>query len=124
MNDDLHDCLRVWDAPAPADRTTRRIASLLDDRSLPGPLVETRRRMVALPLAYAAAIAMLVLMTAPRARETPAVLSHDVRVTPALVETPDVPAAAQSALTAVSAIDLEGFELVARPRIRVNRMTP
>lgn len=124
MNDDLHERLRVWDAPAPPERTAHRITSLLDDRSLPGPLVERRRRMRALPLAYAAAIATLVLITAPRPRQAPSVLRHDVTVTPALVEAPGLPAAAQSALTAVSAIDLEGFELVPRPRIRVNRRTP
>lgn len=124
MNDDLHECLGAWNAPAPPERTTRRIAALLDDRRLPGPLVETRRRMLAVPLAYAAAVSTLVLLTAPRRLDAPAVLRHDVRVTPALVEAPGVPAPAQSALTAVSAIDLDGFELVARPRIRVNRMTP
>jgi hypothetical protein len=122
MTDDLHEYLSAWHAPALPERTTRRISSLLDDGSLPGPLV--RRRMVALPLAYAAAVATLVVVTAPRRGDAPPLLSHNVRVTPALVETPGVPASAQSTATAVSAIDLEGFELVARPRIRVNRRTP
>jgi hypothetical protein len=124
MNGDLDAYLGSWQSPAPPERMTGRITSLLDDRSLPGPLVETRRRMLALSLAYAAAVATVVVVTAPWPAAAPSVLSHDVRVTRALVEAPSVPASAQSATTAVSAIDLEGFELVARPRILVKRMTP
>jgi hypothetical protein len=125
MNDDLQACLDTWHAPALSERATRRITSLLDDRTLPGPLVRTRR-MIAVPLIYAVAVAALVVVTAPRRRDAPAVLSHGVRVTRALVEAPDVPASAQSAAVAVTAIDLDGFgfELVARPHIRVNRVTP
>ena len=122
MNDDLDGYLGSWHAPALPERTTRRITSLLDDRTLPGPLVSTRRRMLALPLVYAAAVATLVVVTRPS--NAPSILSHDVRVTRALVEAPDVSASAQSTATAVGAIDLEGFEPVARPRIRVNRRAP
>ena len=124
MNDDLHAHLGKWAAPAVPERATWRIASLLDDATLPGPLVGTRRRLPALPLVYAAAVTTLVLMTAPRPRDVPSVLRHDVIVTQALVEAPDVPASAQSTVTAVSAIELEGFEAVARPRIRVKRRAP
>jgi hypothetical protein len=124
MNDDLDEYLATWQAPAAPDRTVRRITSLLDDDTLPGPLVGTRRRGLALPLAYAAAVATVVLTMAPRLRDAPSLLIHDVRVTRALVEVPGVPASAQSTATAVSAIDLEGFELVTRPHIQVNRRTP
>ncbi len=124
MNDDLNEYLGTWQAPAVPDRTVQRIASLLDDDTLPGPLVGTRRQGFALPLAYAAAVATVVLIMAPRLRDAPSLLSHDVWVTRALVEVPGVPASAQSTATAVSAIDLEGFELVARPHIQVNRRTP
>ena len=100
MKDDLLEYLGSWHAPALPERTARRITSLLDDRSLPGPLVGKPRRRLALPLAYAAAVATLV------------------------VEAPNVPPETQSTAVAVSTIDLEGFETVARPRIRVNRRTP
>jgi hypothetical protein len=122
MNDELHESLGTWPAPALPGRTARRIDALFDDRTLPGPLLAGRRRAaLALPLAYAAAVATLVVITAPR--PLPAVLSHDVRVTRGVVETPQAAASAPSTATAVSAIDLEGFEPVPRPRIRVNRVT-
>jgi len=124
MNDDLNAHLGAWQAPAPSDRAARRIAALLDDTALPGPLLAPARRPLAVPLAFAVAVTTLVVMMAPRRGDAPALLRHDVRVTRALVETPGVPAAAQSTATAVSAIDLEGFELVARPHIRLKRMTP
>jgi hypothetical protein len=124
MNDDLDEYLRTWQAPAVPDRTVQRIATLLDDDALPGPLVRTRPHGFALPVAYAAAVATVVLIMAPRFGDAPSLLGHDVRVTRAVVEVPGVPASAQSAATAVSAIDLERFELVVRPRIRVNRRTP
>jgi hypothetical protein len=122
MNDDLDEYLGTWEAPALPDRTTRRITALLDDPTLPGPQVTAGRRRLILPLAYAAAVTTLVVLAAPH--DAPALLSHDVRVTRAVVEAPGVPASAQSTATAVSAIELEGFELVARPHIRVNRRTP
>jgi hypothetical protein len=124
MNDDLDEYLRTWQAPAASDRAVHRIATLLDDDTLPGPLVRTRRQGLALPVAYAAAVATVVLIMAPRFGDAPSLLGHDVRVTRGVVEVPGVPASAQSAATAVSAIDLERFELVAHPRIRVNRRTP
>ena len=124
MNDELDEYLATWPAPAMPDRTVQRIASLLEDDTLPGPLVGPGRRGLALPLAYAAAVATVVLTMAPRLRDGPSLLRHDVRVTRALVEVPGVPASAQSTATAVSAIDLDGFELVAHPRIRVNRRMP
>lgn len=124
MNDELHEHLRSWQAPALPERTERRIASLLGDRSLPGPVVSTRRRMVLVPLAYAAAVSIVVVVMAPRSHDGPAVLSHRVVVARALVEAPNLPASARSSAIAVSAIDLEGFQAVARPRIRVNRRTP
>jgi hypothetical protein len=124
MKDDLLEYLGSWHAPALPERTARRITSLLDDRSLPGPLVGKPRRRLALPLAYAAAVATLVVVTAPRPSSAPSVLSHSVVVTRALVEAPNVPPETQSTAVAVSTIDLEGFETVARPRIRVNRRTP
>jgi len=124
MNDELDEYLATWQAPAMPDRTVQRIASLLEDDTLPGPLVGPWRRRLALPLAYAAAVATVVLIMAPRLRDAPSLLRHDVRVTRALVEVPGVPASAQSTATAVSAIDLDGFELIAHPRIRVNRRMP
>ena len=124
MNDELDEHLATWQAPAVPDRAVQRIASLLEDDTLPGPLVGPGRRGLALPLAYAAAVATVVLIMAPRLRDAPSLLRHDVRVTRALVEVPGVPASAQSSATAVSAIDLDGFELVAHPRIRVNRRMP
>jgi hypothetical protein len=124
MNDELDEYLATWQAPAVPDRTVRRIASLLDDDTLPGPLVGPGRRAFGLPLAYAAAVAAVVLFGAPGLGDTPSLLRHDVRLTRALVEVPGVPASAQSTATAVSAIDLDGFEPVAHPRIRVNRRTP
>jgi hypothetical protein len=124
MNDELDEYLASWQAPAVPDRTVQRIASLLEDDTLPGPLVGPGRRVLVLPLAYAAAVATVVLITAPGLSDAPSLLRHDVRVTPALVEVPGVPASAQSTATAVSAIDLDGFELVAHPRMRVNRRMP
>lgn len=124
MNDELDDYLATWQAPVVPDRTVQRIASLLEDDTLPGPLVGPGRWALALPLAYAAAVATVVLTTAPGLRDAPPLLRHDVRVTRALVEVPGVPASAQSTATAVSAVDLDGFELVAHPRMRVNRRTP
>jgi hypothetical protein len=97
------------------------IDSLFDDGTLLGPLVGPRRTGLALPLAYAVAVATVVLIMAPRLRDAPSVLSHDVRVTRALVEVPGVPVSGQATATAVSAIDLEGFELVAGPHMQVNR---
>jgi hypothetical protein len=124
MNDELDDYLATWQAPVVPDRMVQRIASLLEDDTLPGPLVGPGRWGLALPLAYAAAVATVVLTTAPGLRDAPPLLRHDVRVTRALVEVPGVPASAQSTATAVSAVDLDGFELVAHPRMRVNRRTP
>jgi hypothetical protein len=124
MNDELDEHLATWQAPAVPDRTVRRIASLLEDDTLPGPLIDAGRRVLVVPLAYAAAVATVVLIMAPDVRDAPSLLRHDVRVTPALVEVPGVPASAQATATAVSAIDLDGFELVAHPRIRVNRRLP
>ena len=124
MNDDLNAHLGAWQAPAPSDQVARRIAALLDDPALPGPLLAPARRALVVPLAFAIAVTTLVVTMAPRRSDAPSLLRHDVRVTRALVEAPGVPAAAQSTATAVSTIDLEGFELVAHPRIRLNRMTP
>ena len=75
MNDDLHRYLGAWRAPAPTAGMTRRITALFDDQALPGPVVRTSRRGLAVPLVYAAAVAALVLMTAPRPRDAPSLRS-------------------------------------------------
>jgi hypothetical protein len=124
MSDELDEYLATWQAPAVPDRTVQRIASLFEDDTLPGPLVGPGRRVLVLPPAYAVAVATVVLIMAPGLGDAPSLLRHDVRVTRALVEVPGVPASAQSTATAVSTIDLEGFELVARPHIQVNRRRP
>jgi hypothetical protein len=122
MNDDLREHLDRWQVPAVPERTGRRIAALLDDSTLPGPLVAGRRRGRALPVVFAAAVATLVVLMAPR--PAPSLLGHRVVVTADLVETPRGSAPSRSAALAVSSIDLDGFELVAHPRMRVHRRTP
>jgi hypothetical protein len=123
MNDDLRPHLDEWEAPSMPEPAQRRIAALLDDRTLPGPLPAARQRGRALPLAYGIAVATLVAIAAPRAVDDPSVLRHRVVVTPALVGAASATSPA-SAAVAVSAIDLDGFELIARPRMRVHRRTP
>lgn len=125
MNDDLNARLRAWEAPPVPERTARRIASLLDDRTLPGPVADTGRGAPILPLAYAAIVALLVVtIVAPERQGLPTLLHYEVAVARPPVQTPGVAASAQATATAISAIELDGFEVIAAPRIRVNRRTP
>ena len=122
MTDDLKHTLAPWVAPAPSDAARQRIEVLLDDMRLPGPVRATRLGARVLPMAYGvvvSALAWSLLLTPPASG--PVLRGHDVRATAPPVVTPGVPIAAQATATAVSTVELQGYELIQEPRIRVSR---
>lgn len=125
MTDDLKTRLHAWEVSASSNSVSSRIERLLGDRSLPGPLTAPPSRLRLLPLACALVAGILVLTTMTwRSDDGPLLIRHDVLTGRPPVVMPGMPAAAQQVATAVSAVDLRGFELVADPRIRVDRREP
>ncbi|MCC6162673.1 MAG: hypothetical protein IT182_04920 [Acidobacteria bacterium] len=123
MNDPLQSALGEWKAPRLPDARHAVIDRLFDGDAV--ALVAPARR----PLAHAsfwlhAALVALLLaaFVVWRAPASPALISHVVVESQTPVR---VPGARPGAVAAtVSAVDLDGFEVMADPRIRVTRRTP
>jgi hypothetical protein len=124
MTDDLNERLAAWVAPLHSEATRLRLDELLTDARLPGPFEAKPSRTGLLSLAYASAVGLLVLVVIPRPAALPALTRHDLELSGPVVITPGLPAAAQTSATAVSIVDLEGFQAIDHPRIQVNRSTP
>ncbi|WP_291984095.1 hypothetical protein [Luteitalea sp.] len=124
MTDDLNERLAAWVAPPPSETTRLRLDELLTDPRLPGPYEAKRSRSGLLSLAYASALGLLLLIVMQQPAALPALTSHDLELSGPLVVTPGLPVASQTTATAVSTVDLEGFQAIDNPRIHVNRSTP
>ncbi len=124
MTDDLNERLAAWVAPPPSEATRLRLDALLADARLPDPLEAKPSRIALLSLAYASAVGLLLLIVMQQPAALPALTRHDLELSGPLVVTPGVPAASQTSATALSTVDLEGFQAIEHPRIRVNRRTP
>ncbi len=124
MNDDLNEKLSAWVAPPPSEATRRRLDELLTDTRLPGPCAANSSRRRLLPLAYAAAVGLLLLIVMPQPAPLPALTGHLLESSGPLVVTPGIPEVSQTAATAISTVDLRGFQPIDDPRILVNKSTP
>ncbi|MGV3518586.1 hypothetical protein [Luteitalea sp.] len=124
MIDDLNERLAAWVAPRPSEATRLRLDELLTDPRLPGPFEAKPSRTGLLSLAYASAVGLLLLAVMPQRAALPALTRHDLELRGPLVVTPGLPEGSQSSATAVSTVDLQGFQAIDHPRIQVNRNTP
>ena len=125
MTDDLNERLAAWVAPSLPDATRLRLDALLTDSRVPGPRPASRtHRWRLLPLGYATAVGLLLLAVSQRPTPLPAWTRHDLEPSAPLVPTPGLSEWTQRSATAVSAVDLQGFQPIDNPRIHVNRSTP
>ena len=125
MTDDIKSTLDAWEAPPPTEAARRRIDALFADPSLSGPLPPTRARARWLPAAYAIALAVLLFgwMPRPPTAGTPSP-RHDVSAGTSVVNTAPGADDAPTTAIAVSTLDLQGFEPIDQPRIRITGRTP
>ncbi len=123
MIDPLQSALDAWKAPRLSDARHAAIDRLFDGDAV--PLVAPPRRTFAQASFWLHAAVVALLLAAfvvGRAPASPALVSHVVVES----QTPVHVSGARSGAVAatVSAVDLDGFEVVADPRIRVTRRTP
>lgn len=125
MSDELKDALSAWASPPLSASAHERLHALLEDATLPGPVVGRRAGRALLPLTYGAVVSALVVWMVST-HETPraALTQHQVTVSAPPVIAPGLPADAQVTATAVSIVDLRGYEPVRHPRLRVVRSQP
>lgn len=124
-DDDLKQVLSTWEAPPIPASAREHARGLLRDARLPGPVEPPRVSMTIVALAYAAVVAVLILSMASLAqRPGPVLTQHHIAISTPPVPSPAMPADAQVTATAVSIVDLQGYEPVPNPRIRVHRREP
>lgn len=125
MSDELKHALSAWASPPLSASAHARVEALLQDATLPGPIVSRRAGVALLPLTYGAVVTALVVWMVST-HETPraALTQHQITVSAPPVIAPGVPADAQVTATAVSIVNLQGYEPVVAPRVRVVRSQP
>lgn len=124
MTDDLNERLAAWVAPPPSETTRLRLDALLTDSRLPGPSAASSSRLRLLPLAYAAAVGLLLLIVRQQPAAVPALTQNDLELSGPPVVLPNLPEGSQTAATAIGTVDLRGFRPIDDPRILVTRSTP
>ena len=124
-DDDLKHVLSAWEAPPIPLSARERVGVLLRDAPTPGPVVSRGIRAAIVPFAYAAVVALLVLsMATGYDGRGPVLTQHQIAISTPPVTSPAMPADAQLTATAVSVVNLHGYEPVPNPRIRVHRREP
>lgn len=122
MTDDLKQSLSSWTAPPPSAAVRERIDTLFDDVSLRGPSATSKQGGALLPVVYGLVVGGLLLSTTWLSKgSAPVLKTHGVSSTAAVVVTPGLPATSQVTATAVSIVELQGYEPIQQPRIQIVR---
>ena len=125
MSDELKHALSGWTSPPLSASARERVETLLQDPTLPGPVASRRSGTALLPLTYGAVVAALVVwMVSAHDAARAALTQHHITVSAPPVITPGLPADTQVTATAVSIVNLQGYEAVRDPRLRVVRSQP
>lgn len=125
MSDELKHALSAWASPALSASARERVEELLQDPALPGPIVRRRTAVALLPLTYGAIVtALVVWMLSAHDMPRAALTQHHIAASAPPVIAPGLPADAHVTATAVSIVNLQGYEPVRAPRVRVVRSQP